>query len=492
MQPAALFGILSVTFSLQVGIFMLALYFAVTKRTINLVFSSLCMALSAAAFCSLMSTIQSAPYEALIWVRFEHALHFLTAGLFAHFVALYLGQALSVTLVRLMYAACITFSIMAFTPAFLTLPESSQGFQKLLMHFRPGPLYASMLWGFMLWLTPAWFTLRRWGASIRRTDETGVSTVPSEVPFGIMPSNLGASLANEMRLILIGSIGVVALFWVDYGTAILSAANPLRLHPLGILLLSLLGAIIVGRRAIFSELHARELTVLLRAREAAADDVAHEMKTPLTVIKGYALTLLRMSPEEIGQEFLHESLAAIADEAERLTRMINNMLDIARLEAGKPVTLRPQHINLKTMLLQLTERMQRLTDKHVLKLRWLVDCEEFVVDADKIYQVAMNLLDNAIKYSPNGGDVVIQVEGCGERLRISVTDQGIGMSPEQQARLFQRFERVIDPKRRITGTGIGLYLMKQLVEAMGGEMGVQSEPSKGSTFWFTVPKEMRG
>jgi signal transduction histidine kinase len=345
-----------------------------------------------------------------------------------------------------------------------------------------------MLFSFVLWLTPAWMFMRK----LRREEATGVES-SGDVASQLWVSSETAeeAMRNELRLMLIGSIAVVALCWLDFGIAMTSSIKPLRLHPLGILLLSSLGGIIVGRRAILSELQVRELETLLKAREAAADDVAHEMKTPLTVIKGYALTLLRMSPEEIDSSLLQDSLTAIADEAERLTRMINNMLDIARLEAGKPVTLRVQDVNLKTMLLQLIERMQRLTDKHNLKLQWHASREEFTIDADKVYQVVLNLVDNAIKYSPSGGDVIVKVEEEEDLLRISVIDQGIGMTKEQQERLFRRLERVVDPKRKIMGTGIGLYLMKKLVEAMGGEMGVQSEPQKGSTFWFTIPKVMK-
>ncbi|MCS7252865.1 MAG: ATP-binding protein [Armatimonadota bacterium] len=490
MQLANLISIVSTVCSIQVGAFILALHYAVARRTANLIFGLLCIVLGATAFCSFMSSVESELYDVLVWVRLEHALHFLTAGMFAHFIALYLGQSLSPSFTRLMYAVCIVFSVLTFTPAFLSLPESGQ-LQGSPISFRLGPLYASMLWGFMLWLTPVWFLLRRWRTIVSGSGEVIGSTGELNVLSETLPIDAEAKLMGELRLMLIGAIAVVALCWLDFGAAALGAIKPLRLHPLGILLLSLLGAIPVGRRAIFSELQSRELATLLRAREAAADDVAHEMKTPLTVIKGYALTLLRMPSTEIDEGFLRESLTAIADEAERLTRMINNMLDIARLEAGKPVTLRPQNINLKIMLSQLLERMQRLTDKHELKLQWLANDEEFEIDADKVYQVVMNLLDNAIKYSPNGGEVIVKVEDANKHLRISVIDQGIGMSQEQLARLFRRFERFVEPKRRITGTGIGLYLMRQLVEAMGGEMGVQSELGKGSTFWFTVPKEIR-
>lgn len=489
MQLANLISIVSAVCSIQVGAFILALNRAVSRRTANFVFGSFCIVLGVMAFCSFMSLVEDRPYNALTWVRLEHALHFITAGMFAHFIALYLEQSLSSLFTRLIYAVCVVFSVLAFTPAFLSLPEGTQ-LQWVHLSFRPGPLYASMLFGFALWLTPAWFLLRKWRATMSSANRASVVVVQPSASSELSFIDAEARLLGELRLMLIGAVAVVALCWFDFGSAILGSAKPLRLHPLGILLFSLLSAIPVGRRAIFSELQSRELATLLRAREAAADDVAHEMKTPLTVIKGYALTLLRMPADEIEEEFLRESLTAIADEAERLTRMINSMLDIARLEAGKPVTLRPQRINLKTILSQLLERMQHLTDKHELKLQWLAHEEEFTIDADKVYQVVMNLVDNAIKYSPNGGDVIIRVEDVNEHLRISVIDQGIGISPEQQVRLFQRFERFVEPKRRITGTGIGLYLMKQLVEAMGGGMGVQSELGKGSTFWFTIPKEM--
>ena len=218
--------------------------------------------------------------------------------------------------------------------------------------------------------------------------------------------------------------------------------------------------------------------------------VSHELRTPLTSIMGFAQTLTG-DAGRIGPEEREEFLGIIEQESNRLLVMINDLLDISRMEAGRTLTINYGQVD----LLRLAEHVVRFQQVTTTAHRFLFEFPEGGIsveaDRDKVEQIVTNLVSNAIKYSPRGGDVVVGASGpadAGEEVVLFVRDQGLGMDAEQIAQLFQRYQRVDrDAIKGIRGTGLGLYLVRGLVEAHGGRIWAESEPGRGSTFYFSLP-----
>jgi signal transduction histidine kinase len=234
--------------------------------------------------------------------------------------------------------------------------------------------------------------------------------------------------------------------------------------------------------------HAREVAALKkidRLKTELLSTVSHELRTPLSSIKGYATTLMEhgdiLSPEE-AREFLE----IIDSESDRLDELIRNLLDMSRLEAGV-LRIDREPTDLAEVGRACMQRVQRHTDRHKLLMDWETD-QLADVDPSRIAQVMTNLLENAVKYSPDGGDIVLSAQPQGNMLQVSVADQGVGIPQRDLHRVFDRFHRVEgEISKRVGGTGLGLAICQRLVEAHGGKIAVESRIGKGSTFTFTVP-----
>ena len=223
--------------------------------------------------------------------------------------------------------------------------------------------------------------------------------------------------------------------------------------------------------------------------------VAHELRNPLTTIRGYVQTIIadeeHTLPEEVKQEFYE----AIEADSDRLLDMINELLDVSRLEAGRALSLAVKPLSLRALLEKLARRhrfYKFYTSRHSITLDLaddLPDEEVFRADEDKLNQVFSNLLSNAIKYSPDGGEIRVTARVTpDDRIEVGVKDNGVGMTPEQAGRLFRQYERVErDAIKNIPGTGLGLYLVKHLVELHGGEISALSATDEGSTFLVRLP-----
>lgn len=219
--------------------------------------------------------------------------------------------------------------------------------------------------------------------------------------------------------------------------------------------------------------------------------VAHELRNPLTTIRGCVQTLASDGNSHLDSVTRKEFYEIVEAEADRMLNLINELLDSARLEANRPLALdaRPMQIG---PLLEKLARACRLykfwTDKHRMVVDIAPDLPEIVTDADKVHQIVANLLNNAIKFSPDGGTITLTARPDDGGVRITVRDEGVGMNEEQRARLFGRYERLErDDIRRIPGTGLGLYLTRYLVELHGGTISCESEPAQGSTFTVFLP-----
>jgi len=215
--------------------------------------------------------------------------------------------------------------------------------------------------------------------------------------------------------------------------------------------------------------------------------ISHELKTPVALIKGYATTLAR-EDAHWDEQTLREGLQVIEEESDRLNSLIDNLLDASRIQAGV-LKLEQGDVNIPQLVRQVVERFATQSDQHKFEVDFPDDFPVILADEERLRQVLNNLVSNAIKYSPEGG--VVRVGGWAdqESVTVYVADQGIGIPPEEQGRLFARFYRVDSSLRRKTqGAGLGLFLCKSLIEAHGGQIWFRSEPGKGSTFFFSLPR----
>jgi signal transduction histidine kinase len=227
---------------------------------------------------------------------------------------------------------------------------------------------------------------------------------------------------------------------------------------------------------------------LNRLKADLVNAVSHELRTPLTSIMGYAEFLEdevagRLSDDQ------HEYVAQIQEGTRRLQRLVDDLLDFARLEAGT-FTLSLEDSDLGLKIGEAIESMKpQARDKGVTLTAELPDGPCLVrMDPGRVGQVILNLVANAIKFTPGGGHVTVTLTCSPTLVRVAVADTGIGVAPENQARLFEKFYQVSSGTRREKGgAGLGLSIVKALVEAHGGEIGVESKLGEGSTFWFTLP-----
>jgi len=209
-----------------------------------------------------------------------------------------------------------------------------------------------------------------------------------------------------------------------------------------------------------------------------------ELRTPLTLIHGFAeLLVLRDMPVERQRS----SAVEILDASRRLARLIDDLLSVSRMESGRLV-LDPRPLDLASVVERILSPFRAMAAKHTLRTKLPGSLPVVWGDPDKVEQILTNLVGNAIKYSPGGGEVLVTVDQDGDTVQVSVRDQGIGMSPRDMGQLFEKFYRVDrEEVRRTGGTGLGLYITKRLVEMHGGRLWAESWPGVGSVFRFTLP-----
>jgi len=226
---------------------------------------------------------------------------------------------------------------------------------------------------------------------------------------------------------------------------------------------------------------------LERTREEFVGNVSHELRTPLSLIKGYAETLLdgAQNNPEVATRFLQ----TIDRNARRLDLLIQDLLTISALESGR-IAMNPQPVMLRAVVERTLDDLKAQATAR--KVTLVNELPEVTVQADetRVEQVLSNLLENAVKYGREGGTVTAGGRESGEgKLEIFVKDDGPGIPAEAQERVFERFYRVDKARSREQGgTGLGLAIVKHIVQAHGGNVWVQSQPGKGATFFFTLPK----
>ncbi|MCE1248076.1 MAG: ATP-binding protein [Firmicutes bacterium] len=229
-----------------------------------------------------------------------------------------------------------------------------------------------------------------------------------------------------------------------------------------------------------------EMKKIDRMKSEFVSMVSHELRTPLTAIMGFAELMIS---REFNAERRHRYLEIIMQDSSRLMRLINNLLDLSKLEAGQ-ITFNFEPVNITEMIPGLIESFESQKAGH--ELTYGIDGEipEMMLDRDMFLNIMVNLVSNAIKYSPDGGNINILLHRNSEAVVVSVSDQGIGIAQEKIPLVFDKFYRVDSALNRETGgTGLGLATVKYIVEGFGGKIWVESELGKGSRFIFTLPLE---
>jgi signal transduction histidine kinase len=223
---------------------------------------------------------------------------------------------------------------------------------------------------------------------------------------------------------------------------------------------------------------------LARMQDEFISTISHELRTPLGFIKGYVTTLLR-DDVDWNSETRAEFLRIVDDESDRLRELIDNLLDSSRLESGRlGMTCEPTRIS--ALIRDTAERTRSAYPGMDLRLEISDDLPPVDIDATRISQVFDNLLSNANKYAPNS-TVLIRAKNKKDFIRLEVIDNGPGIHSDHMSHLFERFYRVPGNSNTVRGTGLGLYICRKIVEAHGGEIGVESEPNRGSNFHFSLP-----
>ncbi len=224
---------------------------------------------------------------------------------------------------------------------------------------------------------------------------------------------------------------------------------------------------------------------LERRKDEFISMASHELKTPITSFKGF-LTLLQRRLTTKGEEKGLYYLARMDAQVQRLVKLINDLLDHSKMQTGQLV-YREERFDVDALVQEIVENIQGTTQTHNLLLEGQARAEMYG-DRDRIGQVLINLLNNAIKYSSQADTVLVHVSQDHNQAHVSVQDFGIGIAKEHQLKIFERFYQVTDPEEKTyPGLGIGLYISCQIVKRHGGQLWVESEKGEGATFHVTLP-----
>ena len=224
---------------------------------------------------------------------------------------------------------------------------------------------------------------------------------------------------------------------------------------------------------------------IIEARDALMLAASHELKTPLTTLKGLSELLLDFDLSEAQRRELLQDLHGQAD---RMERLIGDILAVSRIDSGR-VSVDLSRVDVASVVQHVCDEVHPMLKGRTLKCRLPEDLPAVMGEARKLHQILVNLVNNAIKYSEPGTQITLSARGDPSAVRFEVSDQGVGIRKEHMPRLFEKFYRADDPAvRRTSGTGLGLYIVRSLVTMLGGQVHVRSRHGKGTVFTVTVPR----
>ena len=228
---------------------------------------------------------------------------------------------------------------------------------------------------------------------------------------------------------------------------------------------------------------------LERRKDEFISMASHELKTPLTSLQGYTEILYTRIVEPSSQEAQHY-LERMKIQIDRLSRLIADLLDISKIQAGK-LAFAEEIVDMNVLVREVIENLQQTSSQHQISIEGRVQCA-IVGDRERLGQVLINLITNAMKYSPQAERIIVGITNTPDTLTVSVQDFGIGIPKASQKKVFERFYRVYsDRDKTYPGLGIGLYIAQQIIEHHGGKMWVESVEGEGSTFGFSLPVRER-
>ncbi len=304
----------------------------------------------------------------------------------------------------------------------------------------------------------------------------------------IVDQALAGQVMTNQELIA-GVSGETVPLTLSVSVAPLHEASQLQAHPIGVV-------------AVLNDITSSKQ--IEKLKDEFVSVVSHELRTPLTAIKGYTQHLVRRNERRLQQmrqaqqpgnvpsaespeSYDLRSLHIVQSQAGHLERLVNDLLDLSRVQWGQ-LRLRYSAFHLADVLAERVHLAQASAELHTISLDIQVQDSKIVADYLRIGQVVGNILDNAIKYSPQGGQVRVQLQELEGDYLVSVIDQGIGINPEYLDHIFERFYRVRNTaSRQYSGIGLGLYVTKAIVESHGGRIWHTSNQGRGSTFHFTLP-----
>jgi len=248
-------------------------------------------------------------------------------------------------------------------------------------------------------------------------------------------------------------------------------------------------AIAIQNARLFREIEvkSRELESASRHKSEFLANMSHELRTPLNAIIGFSEVLAERLFGELNPKQT-EYVGDIADSGRHLLALINDILDLSKIEAGR-MELDASDFDIGKSVAQTLSLVRERAERRGISLEARIDEAAGVVHADqrKVKQVLLNLLSNALKFTPEGGKIDVGVARFEDRVEVFVTDTGVGIAPEDQDTVFEEFRQVGASAARVEGTGLGLAISRKFIELHGGRIGVRSEVGKGSTFTFSLP-----
>jgi two-component system CheB/CheR fusion protein len=220
-----------------------------------------------------------------------------------------------------------------------------------------------------------------------------------------------------------------------------------------------------------------------RRKDEFISIASHELKTPVTSLKAYT-QILQSTFDEDKNEKASAMLGKMDKQIDKLTSLIVDLLDVTKIDKGEMV-FDFEKFDINELITEIAEEMQRTTQKHKIKLE-LNDCKKIKGDRNRIGQVIVNFISNAIKYSPGKNKIIVSSKCDDKNVTISVRDFGIGIPKAEHTNIFKRFYRVLG-NYTFPGLGLGLYISSEIIKRHKGEISFQSKEGKGSTFYFQIP-----